>query len=366
MGKDTVNILHIDTEREWRGGQQQVIYLLQGLLDRKITTSLVCQPSSRLADFCIAHDLLFYPVRMLGELDVLAALKIAGLARRHEFDILHLHSAHAISIGLLTKLFYSNPKLVGMRRVDFNIKNSILSRLKYRLMDRIVCISDGIKNILAADGIPSEKIAMIRSGIDINKFNHNPGAPNFRERFKIPKSHTIIGTVAAMVGHKDYPTLLRAARLVIQQIPEVTFLAVGHGPDLASIKKLSEDLQLRDRFIFAGFQEEVGPFLTNFDIFIMASKLEGLGTSILDAQSVGLPLIATRTGGIPEIVHHNRNGLLVPPQDPDTMAGAIIELIKDEPRRSRLGMNAKESVRNHSIDKTIEETLRLYKELLNQ
>ena len=169
-----------------------------------------------------------------------------------------------------------------------------------------------------------------------------------------------------MVGHKDYPTLLRAARLVIQQIPEVTFLAVGHGPDLASIKKLSEDLQLRDRFIFAGFQEEVGPFLTNFDIFIMASKLEGLGTSILDAQSVGLPLIATRTGGIPEIVHHNRNGLLVPPQDPDTMAGAIIELIKDEPRRSRLGMNAKESVRNHSIDKTIEETLRLYRELLNQ
>jgi glycosyltransferase involved in cell wall biosynthesis len=368
MGKDTLNILHIDTEKEWRGGQQQVIYLLQGLLVKQISTSLVCQPSSSLANFCGAQNLSFYPVRMYGELDVVAAFKIARIARRHEFNILHLHSAHAISIGLLTKLFYSNPRLVGVRRVDFHINNNILSRLKYRnrFMDRIVCISEGIKNVLVEDGVAPEKIAMIRSGIDISKFDSKTKVDNVRERFKIPENHTIVGTVAAMVGHKDYPTLLQAASLVIQQIPKVTFLAVGDGKDFDSIMRLSQQLKLGERFIFTGFQQNVGSFLKSFDIFVMASKMEGLGTSILDAQSVGLPLIATRTGGIPEIVHHTQNGLLVPPQDPAALAVAIIELISNESKRISLGRKAKENVRNFSIDKTIEVTLRLYGELLNE
>jgi glycosyltransferase involved in cell wall biosynthesis len=367
MGKDKVSILHIDTEKEWRGGQQQVIYLFQGLLKKGITTSLVCQPSSGLADFCTANDLPFYPVRMSGELDILAAFKIAGITRRCKFDILHLHSAHAISLGLLTKLFYSSPKLIGVRRVDFNIRNHIFSRMKYKscFLDRIVCISDGIKKVLAEDGIPPEKIAMIRSGIDINKFSQVPDDKSIRELYKIPENHTIIGTVAAMVGHKDYPTLLHAASQVIRKIPDITFLAVGCGPDVERIKKLHKKLQLDDRFLFAGSQEDVGPFLKSFDIFIMASKLEGLGTSILDAQALGLPIIATRTGGIPEIVEHNRSGVLVPPQDPTAMAVAIIELFEDESKRKTLGNNAKESVHNYSIEKTIEETLQLYRDLVD-
>lgn len=368
MGKDTLNILHIDTETEWRGGQQQVAYLFQGLLDKKINTSLVCQPSSQLADFCRAEDLHFYPVRMRGELDLLAAFKIARIAKRDNFNILHLHSAHAISVGLLTKLFFLESKLVGVRRVDFPIRKHILSRLKYksRLMDRIVCISHGIRNVLIEDGVPSERIAMIRSGVDINKFNNASGKVNIRKRFTIPDNHILIGTVAAMVGHKDYPTLLHAASLVIRQVPEVTFLAVGHGPDSKIIKNLSGQLQLGDKFIFAGFQPDVGPFLKSFEIFVMASKLEGLGTSILDAQSVGLPVIATQTGGIPEIVKHNQSGLLVPPQDPEAMANAIIELINDQSKRIALGTKAKENVRSYSIANTIEETLQLYEELLNE
>lgn len=368
MGKDTVSILHIDSERGWRGGQQQVIYLLQGLLERKIITSLVCQPSSRLEDFCIAHDLPFHPVRMLGELDGLAAFKIAGIARRLKFNILHLHSAHAISIGLLTKFLYPNPKLIGVRRVDFNIRNHIFSRMKYksRFINRIVCISDGIKKVLLEDGIPLEKIVMIRSGIDINKFSQIQDDNGIRERHKIPENHKIIGTVAAMAGHKDYPTLLQAASVVVQKVPNVTFLAVGHGPDVERIKKLHQELQLEERFLFSGSQEDVGPFLKSFDIFILASKMEGLGTSILDAQSVGLPVIATQTGGVPEIVQHNQNGLLVPPQNPAALADAIIELINNEPRRISLGKKAKDNVQNYSIDKTIDETLLLYQELLQE
>jgi glycosyltransferase involved in cell wall biosynthesis len=277
-----------------------------------------------------------------------------------------LHSSHALAIGLWAKLFYSGLKLIAVRRVDFHIKKNWLSQIKYRTrkLDRIVCISEAIRQVLLADGIPAEKLVTIHSGIDIHKFDHQHSSTNLKEQFGIPANHIVVGTIAAMVGHKDYPNLLNAAKIVIENQEDVTFIAVGDGSLKNSILELAEKLALGNRFIFAGFQKDIGSFLKIFDIFVLASRLEGLGTSILDAQSVGLPIVACQTGGISEIVWHEQNGLLAPRKDAAALAQAILQLTGSENLRKQFGSRSLQTVRAFDIKTTIAKNIELYEHLM--
>jgi len=362
MGKKSLRVLHIDTQRTWRGGQQQVFYLLDAMVRQGYDTQLICQPGSRLANTCARQGLPFHAVKMRGELDFGAGLKIAIHCKNHNFRIVHCHSAHALAIGLWAKLFHPALKLIAVRRVDFHIKKNWFSRLKYRTswVNKIVCISRAIQKVMIEDAIPPKKLALIYSGIDIHKFDHAVADVNFRQKFGIPGDHIVVGTVAAMVRHKDYPSLLKAAKIVIQQHDQVSFCALGDGPRKQHILNLAEQLQLGSRFIFAGFQEQVGGFLRNFDIFVLASLLEGLGTSILDAQAVGLPIVACHTGGIAEIVLQGRNGLLVAPGNEKQLAKAILTLVRDAELRKKFGANSLQNVKKFDIKNTVAKNIELY------
>ena len=362
----TFRVLHIDTEFGWRGGQQQVAYLVEGMRRQGYETAVVCQPESDLERYCRDHGWACHPVRTHGELDVVAGYRVAQLCREKRFDVLHLHAAHALALGVWAKVFRAPGKMVASRRVDFHIKKNWLSRFKYDnpFLDRIVCISDQIRNVLLSDGIPARKLQTIHSGVDVHRFDGVSPQDDFREQLGIPPDHILVGTMAAMADHKDYPNLLHAAELVCQRSANISFCAVGSGPEEAKIHKLAEELKLGERFVFTGFRNDVGNFLKSYDIFAHTSYLEGLGTSILDAQSVGLPIIATRTGGIPEIIDHEKSGILVSPRDPRSLADAIFELAGDASKRKRLGEAGRLSVEAFSIENTIVKNIEMYKSLL--
>jgi glycosyltransferase involved in cell wall biosynthesis len=366
MGKEAIRVLHIDTERGWRGGQQQVVYLLNAMYENGNSTELICQPNSEIEKHCVSKGLPCQPVKMCGEADFVAGLKIAHYSKKNNFNILHLHSAHALGIGIWAKIFYSRLKLIAVRRVDFHIKKNWLSQFKYNTtgLDKIVCISDGIKQVLIEDGIPLEKLITIHSGIDLHKFEEAVPGEDFKQQLGITEHDILIGTVAAMVDHKDYPNLLKAARIVIDKHNSVTFCAVGDGDDKNKILKLAEDLSLGNKFIFAGFRDDIGKFLKSFDIFVLTSKLEGMGTSILDAQAVGLPIVACETGGIPDIISHNQNGLLVPPSNEKALAEAISILIEKPKLRQKLAKKALETVKRFDIQRTVKKSIKLYQEIL--
>jgi glycosyltransferase involved in cell wall biosynthesis len=366
MKNDKINVLHIDTEYGWRGGQQQAIYLFEKLLGKGFISAMVCQPNSALSSYCQVHQLPHFDLRMRGESDLLAGFRIAKICKKNEFNILHLHSAHAVTIGIWAKLFLPKLKLIAVRRVDFHI-NVFFSKLKYdnRYLDKIVCISNKIKEVLLKDGIKSDRLLTIHSGIDTDKFKGLTDASSLRSEMGIPENDVVVGTVAAIVGHKDYPNLLKAAKIVLNRKSNVTFCAVGSGSEKERIHELANRLNLGEKFIFAGFREDIGRFLKMFDIFVLASKKEGLGTSILDAQAMGLPVVGTRAGGIPEAVHHNVNGVLVPPKNETALAEAIIELIGDESKRKKLGKAARETVKKFDINITVAKNIELYKQLLD-
>ncbi len=354
------NILHIDTERSWRGGQRQATYLFEALHKKGFATKMICRPSSSLALFCQERGLPYCTIPMKNEFCLLSAWEIAKICKRENFSIAHLHSAHAIAVGFWLKLFCPKIKLIGVRRVDFHLKKNFFSRLKYARLDRLVCISQGIEKVVKADGY--QNTTVIHSGVDLERFKADT-PKDIHQEFGFPQGDIIVGTVAALVGHKDYPNLLQTAKIVCQKVKNVSFVAVGEGRLQAELEKMHHELGLGNRFVFAGFRESVGSYLKSFDIFVLASHLEGLGTSILDAQALGLPVVASASGGIPEAVFDEENGLLVPKKSPEKLAEALVKLIKDEQMRKQMGNRGKKTVQRFDIKKTIEKNIELYQEL---
>ena len=361
-------IIHIDTGKTWRGGQQQAFYLHQALLQRGYDSTMVCKHKSIMALKCHEHNLKYKTLSLNSEIDILSAYKIARYAKKHKAVILHLHTAHALSIGLWVKIFYRPIKLIAVRRVDFSIKKSIFSYLKYNnnLLDILVCISKNIYNVAIKDGISEEKLRVIYSGIDTQRYSlknireRESYNREIRDRYDIPRENILIGTIAAYADHKDYPTLLKAASIVTTQKDNITFLSIGGGEVSKEIKDLHKSLRLENRFIIAGFQEGVKQHLHSFDIFVLASKMEGLGTTILDAMSAEKPIVACNSGGIPEMIEHNVNGLLAKRENPSDFAKKMLQIIDDRDLQRRLSAQAATDVQKFSIQNTIEQNIELY------
>lgn len=357
--------MHIDSEKGFRGGQQQAVYIYEALIEREIPGSFFCKKGSKLEEYFKARKIHFNTLPLLGEFDIISAYKIAKFAQKNKQRILHLHSAHALALGILSKLFCRKLKLIAVRRVDFSINKNYFSKLKYsnNLIDQIIAISENIKSVLTADGLQRDRIKVIRSGVDIYKFTNCSKNKQLLRDYDLSNDSFIVGTVAAMADHKDYPNLLRAAEVVIKKCPNVYFISAGEGREEKKVKELAKRLRLGNRFIFLGHRNDIGPILKSMDIFVLSSKKEGLGTSTIDAMAVGLPVIGTDAGGIPEVIQNGFNGTIVPKQDHQKLASAIIDLVLDEKKRKQFGLNSLQRVKIFSRETMIDEYLRLYSHL---
>ncbi len=358
-------VLHVDPNYEWRGGQQQALYLHLGMLEKGHKSGFVCNPGSVLETKLKEQNIPYQPIRFRFEADILAGIELAIYACRNKYNLLHVHSSHALSWGLIAKMIYPSLHLVATRRVNVPIGKNIFSAIKYKspMLNAIVAISEATQKLMEADGIPQTKIHKIYSGVDIHKFDEVTLPEDFRARWKIPQKAILVGTVAAIVPPKDYRNLITAASFASQNNPALHFMVVGDGELKGEIQALAKQLGLEGRITFTGFQRQVGQFLKAFDIFVLASKREGLGTSVLDAMSVGLPVIGTNAGGIAEMIENEVSGLLVPAKDSEALARAISIVAADEKLRLKLGTNALTRVQNFSKERMVEANIRLYESL---
>ncbi|MBD3368992.1 glycosyltransferase [Candidatus Fermentibacteria bacterium] len=360
------SVLHLDTGKGWRGGQRQAVELFERMLEAGCRCHFVCRRGSPLQDYLEERDLPFHTDSLRGELDLPSAFRIANFCRRRGYQILYMHTAHALAIGLMAALLNRRLRTVAVRRVDFPVRRNPFSRIKYRtrMLHRIVAISENVRRVLLADGIPPEKITVIRSGIDIHRFDEARPDPGLRASLGMGEGDVLVGTAAAMVGHKDYPNLLRAAEILVAGEPGVHFVAAGTGPLENRIHRLAEDLDLEDRFHFLGRREDMGGFLRSLDVFVLASRMEGLGTATLEAMAVGLPVVGTDAGGIPEIIEDGVCGLVVPREDPAGLARAIQRLCRDSGLRKRFGEASLRRVGQFDIGTTVEKTVDLCRSLV--
>jgi glycosyltransferase involved in cell wall biosynthesis len=274
-------------------------------------------------------------------MDLTAAWRFARVVKRLNPDVVHAHDPHAIAMAAVALSFASassrrEPAFVASRRVDFHLKGNSFSRWKYRQVDCFIAASDAIRRMLIADGVPADRTVTIHEGIDVD---HVVAAPpvNVHEAFWLPHQAPVVGNVAALVPHKGQRYLVEAARLVVQEIPDARFIVLGEGELREHLEHLVRERNLEKHVLLPGFRADVIGCIKGFDLFVMSSVTEGLGTSLLDAMACRRAIVATTAGGIPEVVENDVNGLLVPPRDHTALANAIVRALKDEALRSRLG-----------------------------
>ena len=363
----SLRVLHVDSEIPWRGGERQVIELMRRQRAIGDDPHLAAPKRSALAERAAGEKFAVHPVPMRGTWDLGSVLALARLHRALRPDVVHWHTARAHALGALASLLAPGPARVLSRRVDFPVRRSPGSRLLYALpIDAILAISGGVREALIGSGVPASRIQVVPSGIDLGPFQTPFDRPGLRRRLGIADGELVILNVAALAPHKSQTDLLRAAASARGRRPDLRFWIAGDGPLRAELEAEHRALGLGDGVRFLGFRDDAADLFRAADLFVMSSYLEGLGTSILDAMAAGLAVVATRVGGIPEIVEHQASGILVPPRDPEALAAAILDLAGDPARRAALGARGRERAREFSADATAERTRGAYLKALGR
>src|SRR5437773_5921353 len=335
--------LHIDTARTWRGGQNQVLLTVNGLRALGHRAALVRHPDGERRRRAAEGPELI-PIAPRTEMDLSAAWRLSRVIRRLAPDVVHAHDPHGVAMAALALSIggaWSTqtgraPALVASRRVDFHLEGNSFSRWKHRQVDCFIAASEAIRRMLVADGVPAARTVTVHEGIDVDHVRAAPPV-NVHEAFWLPHHAPVVGNVAALVPHKGQRHLVEAAHLVVREMPDVRFVILGEGELRDHLERQVREHHLEKHVLLPGFRTDVLGCIKGFDLFAMSSVTEGLGTSLLDAMACARPIVATRAGGIPEIVEDGISALLVPPRDHRAMAAAIVRLLKDAPLRRRLG-----------------------------
>jgi len=353
-------VVHVASGREWRGGQNQVRLLAGALARRGVDQLVITGRGTELARRLENEAIPFHTTAWSSSLDPRVLIATIRESRRgsrlKHTTILHAHDAHALVLAGVAARF-TGARLVVTRRVDFHLRRPGF----WHRADRVIAISDAVRAILLEDGIRPERVTVVHSGIDAAEVRAAPGF-DIRRRLGLPGDARIAVNVAALVGHKDQSTLVAAAAALAERQPELHWVVAGEGPLRSTLEQQIVDRNVTDRVHLLGSIPNAWGLIAESDVFVMSSREEGLGTSVLDALALGVPVAATRAGGIPEILGDGA-GLLVPTGDPDALAAAVETLLADRVCREAVRVAGTRALTRFSADGMADGILAVYRSL---
>ena len=355
--------VHIDTRPDWRGGQNQVLLTLRGMRTRGHEVVLLALSGAPLEARAIAEG---FSVRGIPRRAIrLAAARILrGLLRERQAHIVHAHDPHALTAAWLARAFRQTA-LVAHRRILAPLHSGPIALARYRSADKIFAASKEIAKRVMSSGIPASQVEVVYDGIEVPSAVTNDVRQGARQRWKLVDDQFVFGCVAYMVPGKGHETLLRALALARNKMAGCRLLLVGDGPLRRDLENLAGSLGTSEAVTFTGFVEKLEEVFAALDVFVFPACNEGLGSSLLSAMSYGIPCIAARSGGVPEIVASGVNGVLVPPSDAEALAGVMTALAEDREMAVQIGSAGRETVENtFSADRMVECTLAKYRQVL--
>ena len=350
----TLRVVQLASGREWRGGQRQVWLLARELarlgdVDQVVVTGRGSELAARLG----ADGVPVREVRWQAGLDprvLPAVLRELGTGA----SLLHAHDAHAVTLGGVAATLTGRP-LVATRRVDFPLR-----RLGFWARAAgVVAISRAVADVLVANGIPAERIRVVHSGIDLDAVRKTARL-DVRRQLGLPPDAVVVANVGALVPHKDHATLLRAAAALEPRFPGVHWVVAGEGPERPNLERLRVALGLERQVHLLGFVEDPARLVADATCFVMSSREEGLGTSVLDAMALGIPVASTTAGGLPEMLGHEA-GLLAPPNDPAALAEVVLQLLTQPAEAARVRAQAAATVERFSARQMAEGVRSVYR-----
>jgi glycosyltransferase involved in cell wall biosynthesis len=346
----------------WRGGEQQLAYLLEGLQKKALYQTVYCYKGSEIEKYCLTNNISVHTFHRSSAFNPLLLRDFTQLCQRLKIEIIHAHDAHGHTVAVLSAaLFRNRIPIVLSRKVDFPIKNNFFSRYKYNYptIKKIICVSNKIEEILSKDLRNKQVLTTIYDGIDFLRFQANSNGI-LRKEFQISADEFIIGNIAAIASHKDYFTFVDVAKILLAKKIKAKFLIVGEGPERPQIEAYITENNLNNDIILTGFRHDISKILPEFDLLLFTSKTEGLGSSILDAYACKVAVVATQAGGIPEIVIHEQTGLLAPVQNAPLLAENVLKLLSQPDLKQKLVSQAFNFMQQFSKEKMADLTYNTY------
>jgi len=373
------------------GPALHVSYLSAGLRERGYETILVAgsvgQGEQSMA--YVAEDLgvpfvtIPYLHREISPVrDLLATVRLARIIRAERPVILHTHTAKAGAVGRAAAL------LAGRRRPPIIVHTfhghvlrgyfgrfwtgffRLLERLLARITDVLVAVSPEVRDELVSFGVaPASKFRVIRLGIELDQRLSPDGAARAETRrvLGIRGERFVVGWIGRMTAVKRTDVVLRAFRRLRQEGVDAVLCMVGDGPDRRWVEDLAGELGIMRDCLFPGYQEDVGQFFAAFDVFVLPSGNEGTPVTAIEALASGCPVVATRVGGVPDVVTDGEDGFLVEPGDVDALAARLAQLASDPGLRATMGGAGRERMRGrYAVDRLIDDIDRLYRDLLER
>ncbi|MFM7025305.1 MAG: glycosyltransferase family 4 protein [Limnohabitans sp.] len=358
-----MKILHIEAGRHLYGGARQVQYILQGLHARGVTNVLACPPGAHIAQAAHAWaQVVEMPMR--GDLDVGLVWRLLRLIRSTQADLVHVHSRRGADVwGPLAARLAGIPCVIS-RRVD-NAEKPWIARFKYRHVQRIITISEGIRAVMLAQGLPPQQVVCVRSALDPSPYLQPYDKAAFRHSLGVAEDTLLVGMVAQLIERKGHRHLLAALPSVLKDFPNLQVLIYGRGPLEAELRQEIDQRGLGPHVRMMGFKDDLPQTLGCLDLLVHPADMEGLGIALLQASAAQLPIIACRAGGMPEAVRDGVNGLLISPGDVSGLASAMQALLADPAMRSRMGKAGRELILHEfSTDTMCDGNLAVYREVL--
>ncbi len=361
----SMTVVHVEAGMHLYGGALQVFYLLRGLANKPVRSVLVCPEGSAIAEAARNVVDKVYEMPMSGDLDIGFISRLKWVLKEEKADLVHLHSRRGADVlgGIAAR--WAGVESICSRRVD-NPESPFIAKLKYRLFNQVITISNGIREVLLSEGVPENKVLCVHSAVDVERFDKAAEREWFLAEFDLPADSRVLAVIAQLIHRKGHRHLFAALPEVIKKYPDVQVFLFGKGPKEAELKQQIIDQGLGKHVRLIGFRDDLHRVMVNLHAVVHPADMEGLGVSLLQAAAAGVPMIGTRAGGIPEIVRHEVNGLLVEPENSDQLRDAMLRLLSDDTQARVWGEAGKQIAKTEfSIEAMVEGNFKVYQRLLD-
>ena len=346
-------VVHVASGREWRGGQRQV-WLLAAALERSGAEQVVVTGTgTELARRLQSSGVRVRTATWQAGLDPRAVWPILRELRRPH-AVLHAHDSHSLTLAGVCSVLTGAP-LVVTRRVAFPLRH----RFFWQRANRVIVISSAVRDAMLAAGMTPERLVVIPDGVDLAGFDlsHRDGV---RTSLGLPQTGQLAVSLGGLSAEKAQSTLIAAAALLVRDLPDLTWAIVGEGPLRGDLEREVAERGLQGRVRLIGQMDDPHRALAAADVFVLSSTSEGLGSSILAAMALDIPVVATRVGGVPDLLGSG-GGIMVAPGNAAEFAAAVRTVLTDVELRQNLTRLARKEVRNFSIGAMADRVLQVYR-----
>jgi glycosyltransferase involved in cell wall biosynthesis len=361
-----MRILHTEWSDGLGGQEKRVLAELVGLADRGHDLFLVCRAEARIRAEAERRGIGVFPLPLKSPYDVSSILRLRTVLKQRGIEIVNTHSGVDSWIGALAAKLANVPLLVRTRHLNIPLRRSILNFVHY-LPDLYITCGENMRNILVGQcGFPDGRVVSIPTGVSKEFFDVARDMGTKKE-FGLDPAALVVTNVGILRRVKGHETTFRAVPAVVREFPHARFLIVGDGPRRAELERMADELGIQEYVRFTGFIEDIKRVYAFTDVAVLSSWSEGMPQSVLQALACTVPVVATRVGGVPEVVQHEKTGFLAEPGDHAGFAREIVRVLREPEKAHQTALAGRELVRNaHSVEHMLDRLEQLYTGMLGQ